>query len=636
MKQTQFRLLIFASFLVGLAALLIGRLIDVQVIQGQQFAEQADDNRFFEVRIPADRGVFLDRYGQPLVWNTRVYGKKTSPSSLYSQIEPLEKDVALQLIATDGARVAQQVKRTYRYGSIFSHSLGYIGQVTAEDLEEREELSIHDVVGKEGLEKIYDEVLQGTDGSEVWEINALASRQRRVARQEPVVGTSITTSFDPYLSQVADFALSDAVKGTVLVVDTSNGQLLTLVNKPSYDPALFSKIEFDTELEQERRQALSALFTDENQPLFDRGVSGAYPPGSIFKLVTTLAGLESGALTANSTVIDEGFIQIDQYIYRNWYYRQYGAAEGEVGLKRAIARSNDIFFYKAAEWTGIDTLAEMARLFGFGEKTGIELRGERAGLIPTPDWKQEVFGEPWYLGNTYHVGIGQGDVLVTPVQVAQLIQSIGNNGKECQPTVLDEQQSECRLLGIREENLDLLLEGMLDACSPSGTGNAFFARNQQLRGEGASVDQDLQSGAVACKTGTAEFGPANEQGLRNTHGWWVGIVEPQFSRGEDSDATVSEQLTPEESDAEPEIDLANLRNEWLKNGAADSFPRRIGIVVLVESDEDSPFRGGTRDATPVGKAILDWIEGRGAGFEGPVSVAETAVSADTAGAGLAE
>lgn len=605
--------LAYVLSMIALVVLLFARLGHVQLIEGSRFQDQADDNRFFTVAVPPTRGVFLDRYGQPLQLNVRNYYRKTEPFSLYSPLEPLTHSQGLALMATDAARLATKDTRLYPYGEALAHVLGYVGPVTSEELEEDDSYLPTELVGKIGLEAEMNDQLRGVPGSETWEINAQVARQRIISQKPPRNGSSIETTLDPYLSKVAYDALGEK-RGSVVIVDADDGQVLALVNKPSFDPNLFAQQTEDETLLEERRDRILSLFADENKPFFDRAVSGSYPPGSVFKLVTALAGLESEAFTTATTVIDEGVLRVGEYEYGNWYYRQYGRTEGEIGLVRSIARSNDIFFYKAAEWIGVDRLAAMSRQFGLGTQTGIEVGPEAEGLVPDPAWKERVIGEPWYLGNTYHFGIGQGDLLVSPVQVVQLVQAIANNGLQCTPHILPSSDSEsCRLLGLREENIAVVIEGMLDACSPNGTAFPFFERNGRIREQTNSQEEALQEGAVACKTGTAEFGPADQQGYRDTHGWWVGFVEPQVeltlsSEDPEQEQTASVSAELEREEIRSATTSAQLHQEWKQTVEAARFPERLVITVLVESDDQEKFREGSGDAAPVGKAIIDWLE----------------------------
>lgn len=598
------RLALFLAAGACLFTLLLGRAIDVQVLRGADFRLRADDNRFFTLPITAERGVFLDRYGQPLVWNTRTYYRVTDPDSIQVNKQVLSRDEALQLMATQSASVVTAHERLYRFPEALAHIMGYTGPVTAEDLQRDRTIALTDQIGKLGLEFSQNRLLRGTDGKETYEVNALGKRQKKIDNTAPISGQSLQTTLDPYLSEVAYRALGNK-KGSVVILDADTGQVLTLVSSPSYNPNLLTHTQSTVEAEAERRRAVQALFTDPRQLFFNRAVGGSYPPGSVFKIVTALAGLESGKIDAETTVEDEGVLKVGIYEYGNWFFRQYGRVEGTISLVRAIARSNDIYFYKAAELMGPDTLAQMASMMGFGKTTTIEVTAQAKGLVPTPQWKEETIGERWFLGNTYHYGIGQGDTLVSPIQVAQMTQVVANEGTLCPPSLLASGKNSCWEVGIKPENLQLVLQGMLDACSAGGTAFPFFPYNTIHRVEGATPDEDLQRGAVACKTGTAEFGAADELDRRRTHGWFTATL------GFDPSLVALDPVT----EAAPipsgvitkDVSLASLRHGWLELVTQKPLPRRLVLVAMVESDEEAPFKEGSRDAAPVVKQIVDWM-----------------------------
>jgi len=566
-----FKISLMMSFLIGGFLLVVLRLADIQLLRGDFFNNLSQDNRFYTLPIKAQRGVLLDRYDQPLVQNKLVYSLVSDPKVLYANLQVIGRDEALAHLATNSAMVMKNHARYLKYPQL-SSVIGYVGEVTAEELEERADLKPHDWVGKLGLEKAFDGQLRGEDGKEVFEISATSKKQRSVSRIEQVSGENIKTTLDAQLSKIAEEALGEQ-RGVVIIADAKNGEILSLVTKPSFDANLFTKNSLDEEADRARRQQIAGLFADEGQPFFNRAIAGAYPPGSVFKLVTALAGLEYGEVDRGTTVLDEGILKVGESEFRSWFYWNYGKTEGLLDLRRAIMRSNDIFFYKVAEWVGAERLAEMAKVFGFGDYTGIEIGPETRGLVPTPEWKERTIGEKWYLGNTYHMGIGQGDVLTSPLQINGMIQAVANEGVWCQPKLVMESKGECRGLGLAPENLELVLSGMLDACSSGGTAFPFFERNGKLRSEAGSVMGDIHAGAVACKTGTAEFGAADERGYKSTHGWLVMMVEPKVV------------------------------------GKKENFPKKIVITVLVESDENDSFKEGSYDAAPVAAEILEFIEG---------------------------
>ncbi len=621
------RLLLFCLIVAGTGLFLL-RLVHLQIVRGQSYLTLAEENRFFRQEIPAERGVILDRFGQPLVFNRKLYVKSVQAEQVFSQKLPIERSEALRLMATDSAQVNFELRRLYQQPWVLSHVLGYTGAVSAEDLLEHEDLKVNDWLGKLGLEKVFEKQLHGQDGHQVVEINTLGQRQRMLSELEAQSGNNVKTSLDPYLSKLSYEALG-ANKGSVVIMDADNGQVLSLVSKPSFNANDFSFPEISPDLEQQRQQRIQDYFSDDNQVFFNRAVSGAYPPGSVFKLVTALAGLDSGELDADRSVVDEGILKVGEYEYANWYYTQYGRTEGEISLERALARSNDIYFYKAAEWTGAEKLAQTARDLGFGQATGVELSGEASGLVPDPAWKEKTLGERWYLGNTYHFGIGQGDMLVTPLQVAGMVQALANQGEKCTPhLVLTEDQRQCTGVGYDEDDINLVLAGMLRACAPGGTAYPLFdfartaglgAGDETTGGSGvvgeidpAEVGAWLEKGALACKTGTAEFGGADARGYRKTHGWLAAIMDvdvEEIAKETASEAETDEKAASESAELGVENDVLLDRQSWLEKVKEQGYAQRLVIVVLVESDEAQPFKEGSHDAGPVVKAIVEGVRG---------------------------
>lgn len=594
----------YSSFL--LFALFLIRLIDLQLVQGNNFQQAAEANRQFQFAVPASRGIFLDRYGDNLVYNTKQYYRYSDDKALFSRIQYLSDNDARQFMATASAYLSYDLARFYLYPESLAHILGYLAPVQKEDLAQNKSLLITDRVGKLALEAKFEPSLRGVKGKEIFEINTFGQKQRRLLYQPSKPGEIIQSTIDPYLSQVAFKALADK-KGTVLILDAKNGEVLSLVNQPSFSSNDMSNLYVNLQKEKERKQKVSAYFNNPNQVFFNRAVSGAYPPGSVFKPITALAALESGGVDANTIVRDEGILKVGDFEYTNWYYTQYGRIEGDISLVRAIARSNDIYFYKAAEFAGVEAIAGMARNFGFGSTTGLNLPGEVKGLVPDPAWKELVKGERWYLGNTYHYGIGQGDILVTPLQMAQMMQAISNHASLCKPHLVKADTQDCIDLAIKQENLDLVLQGMVDACSNGGTAYPFFKHNALYRPESGNVREISNSGAVICKTGTAEFGGADERGYRKTHGWFIASVAV--------DKLLADQLAKIQVNEGSEENIALNRVEsdfyytWLQKIHQKGFPQKLIFVVLVESDEQNPYREGSHDAAPVIKQILDWMMG---------------------------
>jgi penicillin-binding protein 2 len=629
--------------------LLITRLLHLQIIEGSTYRRLADNNRFFNQTVPAERGVILDRYQQPLVKNTKVYFYNLD-DGLYSATQPLPANEALQMMAQEPHRVVYELRRQYLYPTQLAHVLGYTAPATAQDLLSDDQLELSDWLGKMGLEQQFDQYMRGQNGSQLYEVNTLGEKQRLLSETPPTAGRDISTSIDPYLSKIAYHFLGQ-MQGAVVVLDADTGQVLASVSRPSFNANDLNEMLIDPQLEAQRQLNLRNYFEDERKVFFNRAVSGIYPPGSIFKMVTAMAGLQKEAFDEHKTVLDEGILQVGDYSYANWLYTQRGATDGEIALVRAIARSNDIYFYKAAEWTGPDSIAQQAREFGMGERTGVELPGEAAGLVPDPAWKEETTGERWFLGNTYHLGIGQSDLLVSPLQAAQMVQALVKGGELCSPRLLSEpiiaatfgeaeggtgtgvgaeggigtgteaegeskiggkvegktsngrDASHCRSLGLTEKNLELVLKGMIAACQPGGTASLLFDLNQGFAeaNQAESAVGLLNQGAVACKTGTAEFGGQDERGRRRTHGWFVA--------GTSVDAEEMIEGIEERAEVEGETGLftAEELEKWAGLLSEQGFPRRVVLVAMVESDDAIPYKEGSHHAAPIVKELLDWM-----------------------------
>ena len=541
------------------AAVISLRLFILQWQNTLDYQARAEQNRTWKVTERAPRGEIFDRNGVLVAGNDLRFTLLVEKDDKLVE-SPLPTELAMAYLATQSARVRLNYSRIYPFGPVLSHIIGYVqSPQTGDDL----------VFGRTGVERTRNDQLVGQDGWRLYERNARGEPVRLLSQRYSEKGQNINLTIDAQLSEVAFKALGDHT-GTVIVSNPKNGQILSMVSKPSYIPVVKNQIDLEQawQAEIEAGQvapSIQAALNFANNPFLLRAIGAVYPPGSVFKIVTALAALEYEALDENTMVLDEGFIEVNDYEYANWYWRQYGRTEGEINLVRSIARSNDIFFYKAAEWVGPKRLAEFARILSLGTKTGINLPGEQAGLIPDPAWKQEHFGEPWYLGNTYHFGIGQGDVLVTPIQINDVMGAVVNRGRLCSPTIFLDSAAVCQELSLAEESLALVKQGLSQACSSGGTAYPFF-------------DFDRQ---VWCKTGTAEFGGADEQGYRPTHGWFVAAINDQ-PRNLNTD-TIGE-------DSSSEIE-----------STAD-----IVITVMVESGEQQKFVEGSQEAAPIAREIADW------------------------------
>ena len=593
-------LFLFIGFL-AIFSLLLARVIDVELVKGKEFFVLAESNRYFIKKNPAERAIFLDRYEQPLVKNEKQYFRYLQSDQLYSDKTFITREEALPLLASDSASVGYEFTRVYPYKEALSSVLGYLSPVTEKDLQKNPSLPLSARIGSLGLEQFFDRHLQTKASLMKFETNALGQKQRLIEETPAVYGQNIKTSLDPYLSEVAYQAMSGK-KGAVVIMDASNGELLVLLSSPSFDANIFEEHFANGLYKRSTQDSLSKIknyLNDKDQVFFNRSISGSYPPGSVFKLITALAALEEGAIKENTIVDDQGTLKVGDYEYANWYFTQYGRVDGAVDVKKALARSNDIFFYKAAQWLGPTKLAEYARLFGFGTQTGLQSNQEASGLVPDPKWKETEKGETWYLGNTYHFGIGQGDLLVTPLQIAGMTQAIANHGTLCSSSFLPVTQLNCRDLSVDEKNLEIVLSGMLAACSQGGTAYPLFPYNSSLAmilGDDLSDSEKINRGMIACKTGTAEFGAADARGYRQTHAWTTAIV------GIDQEkilASLDESLLINEN--------SSVKEKWLSLVKEHGFPEKLVVTVLVESSSDKIYSEGSQDAAPVIAQILEWM-----------------------------
>lgn len=424
--------------------LLFAKLFELQIIKGNYYRALAEENRIKHIIIPAPRGKILARGGQELS------------------------------------------------GPDFAHTTGYLAKVNDKeigtvdpDCPEKGVRKSQELVGRTGLQERYDCILKGVDGEELVEVNTVGETLRILAKKDPINGSNLKTTIDFDLQKQAALELKDK-KGAIIATDI-RGQILAFYSAPSFDPLNLSK-----------------SLTDKELPFFNRAIGGTFHPGSVFKPLVALAALENGAINKDYNYIDTGQIVVNDFSYTNWYFTQYGRTEGSIDLTRALARSTDTFFYKIGELTGPDKIADMGNKFEVSKKTGIDIDGEVEGLIPTPDWKKKVKKENWFLGNTYHMSIGQGDVALTPIEVNQFIAAIAANGQVCPPHFLLDSSTKCKKIDLKKENFDLVKEGMKKACQDGGTAYTFFDFSKKYNTD------------IACKTGTAEVGTAD-----TTHAWFT-------------------------------------------------------------------------------------------------------------------
>ena len=487
--------LIFPLGLVLSFLVLFLRLLSLQVMAGAELAQRAEQNRLKILALPAPRGVIYDRHDQVLARNT--------PQG-----------------------------REYPLGAAAAHIVGYLGEATQDELETFT-VSLGATLGKMGVEREEDKLLRGIDGGIIVETAANGQAIRELSRKEAIPGQDLHLFLDSRLQKTASEILNH--QPGAIVVTTPKGEVLALASSPAFDPNIFSDRKGDKE------DQINQALTDEDQPLFDRAIGGQYPPGSVFKIVTATAGLETQVISANEEIEDTGEIRVGRFRYGNWYFDQYGKKEGMVNLRKAFQRSNDIYFYKVGEKLGITKLAAWAKAFGLGEISGIPLSGEASGLVPDSQWKEKTKGESWYLGDTYITAIGQGDLQATPLQVNQMTAVIANGGQKCRPKIVNDGLSpKCQDLPISAANIAAVKEGMKQACEPGGTGWPLFEfkikdQKSKIKIDEMNYFKDASDSArqnssgnldgqaevvripVACKTGTSEFGDPKGR----THAWFT-------------------------------------------------------------------------------------------------------------------
>ncbi|MFH1561076.1 MAG: penicillin-binding transpeptidase domain-containing protein [Patescibacteria group bacterium] len=475
---------IFSWLLFLVFCLFLTRVIELMVIQGRYYRRLAEENRIRELNIMAARGRVLDRNGQELTRNTVKY---------YQGDKLIDRDQALKL-ETEGVKLEKKWFREYPLGQSAGQLTGYLGESSKEELSPLGytgdcPIGFGAWVGRSGVESQYDCQLRGRDGVSLVEVDANGQTLKELGSLPAKAGQDLNLNIDLEIQQIAWQAIAGK-KGAVVVLNPQTGAVVALASWPSFDPNVFG-------LSRDESQIANWL-ADDNYPFLNRAISGGYHPGSVFKIVTASAGLADGKIDSQTLIEDTGEIRIGQWRFGNWYWLEYGQKEGMVNLVKAIQRSNDIYFYKVGEMLGADTLLRYASDFGVGRRTGIDLPSEIKGLLPEA-------GKGWFLGNTYHLAIGQGDLTMTPVQVALMTGAVANGGKICQPMVV-QKDPVCRQLPLTADQLGLIKEGMVRACSTGGTGFSFFDYSPQ----------------VACKTGTAQVGGATD----DSHAWFT-LFYPQ-------------------------------------------------------------------------------------------------------------
>ncbi|MEK7158755.1 MAG: penicillin-binding protein 2 [Patescibacteria group bacterium] len=537
---------------------LFARTAFLQLASGTVYRASAEINRIRSQILPAPRGLFYDRNGELLVRNVPNFrvlivpadlpedgnerervldhvggllGK--SPSELAEQIENASNSLYEPILITEqvdyntairlridagglpGVSIETGARRDYLMGTAFSHLLGYTGKLTKEELDQDQEREyrLNDVIGKSGLEVQYEKLLRGKNGVKRIEVNALGKEQKVLAKENPQPGQHLLLGIDRGLQQVLTDALMEflnqqiGVGGAAVAINPQNGEILALTSVPSYDHN-----EFAEGISSER---YAELIKNPHLPLFMRAVSGAYPSGSIFKPIVAAAALQEGVIRPGQTINSTGGIRVGNSFFPDWKPGGHGLTDA----RKSIAWSINSFYYYIGggyqdfKGLGVERIAAYAKMFGLSEKVGIDFPGEVTGLIPTPAWKQETLGEKWYLGNTYHLSIGQGFLSMTPLQAATYTATIANGGtfyrphllhavKDANGNVEDVQPEVIRTGFIKGAYIEEVRAGMRDA--------VVYGSAQAL--------QSLPILAAA-KTGTAQFGDDEK-----THSWFTAFA----------------------------------------------------------------------------------------------------------------
>ena len=558
MREIQRRLVFLKVALMLLVGLLAVRLWQLQVKEGAYYRDLSENNRTRTVILEPARGLIYDRHGVLLANNVPSFGlyvtledvkdrqmlavqlaallgldegflrkklaergNKTIPRKIKDGLTLREAAlVESHRLDIPGVMIQADSQRNYPEGMLAAHLLGYVGQVSAEQLDREGTAELHQgsIVGQYGVERTYDRILRGVPGQKVVEVNAHGHEKgvRKVQKSEP--GNDLYLTIDARLQRLAESLLGDEA-GAIVAIEPDSGEVLAMASRPVFDPNLLSR---DMTAKQ-----WEAIVQDEGHPLTNRATQGQYPPGSTFKIVMAAAALESKAITPESLVRCAGGFPFGGRVFKDWKAGGHGAMD----VSKALVDSCDVFFYTVGYRMGIDTIARYADQFGLGKETGIELPSERVGIVPSTAWKEKAKGQPWLPGETISASIGQGYVTATPLQMAQVIATVANDGVMQRPRLV-------RAVMDRSS-------GQLHPSQPVAVGHAAVSP-ATLR-----VIQDALAGVVtrgtatrarsalvtiAGKTGTAQTaalrtGPASEIPKKfRDHAWFVSYAPVEAPR----------------------------------------------------------------------------------------------------------
>ncbi len=462
--------LIVVAFVAISFSLIILRLLDLQYVHFKYYQERAENNRYRSVRIPSLRGLILDRAGRPLASvrpsfdlvyyrerglkdQERVLARLSEltgidlpilqarvieaaedgipryiPVILSRDLDwPTLARVECELHRLPGVDIEVYPRREYPQGLIAPHLIGYIDEVSLEDLTSGAFKGARpgDLVGKSGIERVFEKTLRGVPGTKKVEIDAKGQLVRLVKIEPPLPGDELYLTIDSRVQYAALKAMGDKV-GAVVALDPRDGSLIAMVSTPGFDPGVF--------LEKLTDEKWKELNDKRLRPLLNKAIQDVYPLGSVFKIVMALGALQGGFVTPQTTFTCNSYFRLGRRIFRCWDWR----GHGETDLYKALVQSCDVYFYQVGLKMGIDNISRFAQMFGLGERTGIKLPGERKGLVPSREWKRRVFKEPWQKGETLNTSIGQGFLSVTPLQAAVLMATVANEGTLYEPNYIEE------------------------------------------------------------------------------------------------------------------------------------------------------------------------------------------------------
>nr|WP_153110772.1 penicillin-binding protein 2 [Propionivibrio limicola] len=524
------RIVVVAALVLLAFGVLLARFVYLQVIQHDYYTTRAEDNRISLVPIPPNRGTIVDRNGIVLARNYSAFTLEITPSKVKDldatidalatlvDIQPKDKRRFRKLLEESksfeslpirarlsdeevarfaanryrfpGVEVKARLFRQYPLGPSASHAIGYINRINKKDLEHIEandqaaNYKGTDHIGKTGLEQKYEFHLHGITGYERVEIDAGGRAVRGLSRTAPVSGNNLTLTLDIKLQEIAEKAFGDR-RGALVAIEPSTGGILALVSTPSFDPNLF--------IDGIRAEDWNELNDSPNRPMINRALNGAYPPGSTFKPFMALAALELGKRTAGQAIADPGFFNFGGHTFRD----DKKGGHGIVDMYKSIVESCDTYYYILANDMGIDNIARFMAPLGFGSKTGIDIDGESAGVLPSPEWKKRRFKrreqQKWFAGETISIGIGQGYNAYTPIQLAQATAMLVNNGVLFRPhlvkyitdsksgakTMIEPQP--LRSLHWKKEHVETIKKAMVGV-NKEGTGARAFAGAEYTSG----------------------------------------------------------------------------------------------------------------------------------------------------------